>query len=125
MNYITIESVTEKLGSNWWADGDASLYVSQANAWLSAKRLVKFDEVPDAILLAGALLAKLSVSGELYKTTTEGVVKSKRVKADTVEVQKEYVSGSEQGKSSDMLFIEDLLAPYLERGFAINTFVRK
>lgn len=125
MNYVTIESVTTQLGPNWQGDGDANLAVTQANAWLRVKHLRQFEVIPEDVLLAGAYAAQLAAKGELYVTQADGVVKSKRVKADTVEVQKEYVAGMEQGKSSTMLFIEDLLAPYLSKGFGINTFVVK
>ena len=93
MNYVTIESVTTQLGPNWQGDGDANLAVTQANAWLRAKRLRQFEVIPEDVLLAGAYAAQLAAKGELYVTQTDGVVKSKRVKADTVEVQKEYVAG--------------------------------
>lgn len=125
MNYVTIDSVTQSLDPDWAGSGDANLAVTQANAWLRAKPLRQFEVIPEDVLLAGAYAAQLAAKGELYVTQTDGVVKSKRVKADTVEVQKEYVAGMEQGKSSTMLFIEDLLAPYLNKGFAINTFVVK
>lgn len=125
MNYVTIESVTTQLGPNWQGDGDANLAVTQANAWLRAKPLRQFEVIPEDVLLAGAYAAQLAAKGELYKDRADGVVKSERVKADTVEVQTEYVAGMEQGKSSTMLFIDDLLSPYLLKGFAINTFVVK
>ncbi|WEH89792.1 hypothetical protein PX669_05765 [Acinetobacter soli] len=125
MNYVTIESVTTQLGPNWQGDGDANLAVTQANAWLRAKPLRQFEVIPEDVLLAGAYAAQLAAKGELYKDRADGVVKSERVKADTVEVQTEYVAGMEQGKSSTMLFIEDLVAPYISKGFAINTFVVK
>ena len=125
MNYVTIDSVTQSLGPDWAGSGDANLAVTQANAWLRAKRLLQFEEIPEDVLLAGAYAAQLAAKGELYKDRADGVVKSERVKADTVEVQTEYVAGMEQGKSSTMLFIEDLVAPYISKGFAINTFVVK
>ena len=125
MNYVTIDSVTQSLGPDWVGSGDANLAVTQANAWLRAKRLLQFEEIPEDVLLAGAYAAQLAAKGELYKDRADGVVKSERVKADTVEVQTEYVAGMEQGKSSTMLFIEDLVAPYISKGFAINTFVVK
>lgn len=125
MNYVTIDSVTQSLGPDWAGSGDANLAVTQANAWLHAKRLRQFEVIPEDVLLAGAYAAQLAAKGELYKDRADGVVKSERVKADTVEVQTEYVAGMEQGKSSTMLFVDDLLSPYLLKGFAINTFVVK
>mgnify|MGYP000853158391 CR=1 FL=1 len=125
MNYVTIDSVTQSLGPDWAGSGDANLAVTQANAWLRAKRLRQFEVIPEDVLLAGAYAAQMAAKSELYKDRTDGVVKSERVKADTVEVQTEYVAGMEEGKSSTMLFIDDLLSPYLLKGFAINTFVVK
>lgn len=125
MNYVTIDSVTQSLGPDWAGSGDANLAVTQANAWLRTKRLRQFEVIPEDVLLAGAYAAQLAAKGELYKDRADGVVKSERVKADTVEVQTEYVAGMEEGKSSTMLFIDDLLSPYLLKGFAINTFVVK
>mgnify|MGYP000387822141 FL=1 len=125
MNYVTIDSVTQSLGPDWAGSGDANLAVTQANAWLRAKPFRQFEVIPEDVLLAGAYAAQLAAKGELYKDREDGVVKSERVKADTVEVQTEYVVGMEEGKSSTMLFIDDLLSPYLLKGFAINTFVVK
>ena len=125
MNYVTIDSVTQSLGPDWAGSGDANLAVTQANAWLHTKPLRQFEVIPEDVLLVGAYAAQLAAKGELYKDRADGVVKSERVKADTVEVQTEYVAGMEQGKSSTMLFIDDLLSPYLLKGFAINTFVVK
>lgn len=126
MNYVTIESVTTQLGPNWQGDGDANFAVTQANAWLRAKPLRQFEVIPEDVLLAGAYAAQLAAKGELYKDTKEGVVASKTVSAQSgTSVSKTYVTGKEEGKSSTMLFIDDLLAPYLSKGFAINTFVVK
>lgn len=34
MNYVTVDTVTEKLGPLWWGNGDAAQAVIRANAWL-------------------------------------------------------------------------------------------
>ena len=84
MNYVTVESVTQKLGPDWWGTGDPVIAVMQANAWLNARNLPDYPEgeMPDAILTAGAYLAKLAAAGQLY-TTKEGVVASKTVSAQS------------------------------------------
>lgn len=126
MNYVTIDSVTQSLGPDWAGSGDANLAVTQANAWLRAKPLRQFEVIPEDVLLAGAYAAQLAAKGELYKDTKEGVVASKTVSAQSgTSVSKTYVVGKEEGKSSTMTFIDDLLSPYLLKGFAINTFVVK
>lgn len=114
MNYVTIESVTTQLGPNWQGDGDANLAVIQANSWLRAKSLQEFEEIPEDILLAGAQLASLAAKNELYKEQKEGVVASKTISAQSgTSVSKTYAVGKEEGKSSAILFIEDLIQPYL------------
>jgi hypothetical protein len=125
MNYVTVESVTLKLGPNWWGTGDPNLAVIQANAWLNARNLPEYPEgeVPDAILTAGAYLAKLAATGQLY-TTKEGVVASKTVSAQSgTSVSKTYVSGKEESISGDMQFILDLLGPFMGEKYHINTYV--
>lgn len=126
MNYVTIDSVTQSLGPDWVGSGDANLAVTQANAWLRAKPLLQFEVIPEDVLLAGAYAARLAAKGELYKDTKEGVVASKTVSAQSgTSVSKTYVVGKEEGKNSTKQFIDDLLSPYLNKGFAINTFVVK
>ncbi len=127
MNYVTIDTVTEKLGPLWWGNGDAAQAVIRANAWLSARPLRTFEQdlIPDNVMLAGAYLAKLAANGQLYADRAEGLISSKRVKADTVESEKTYVAGHEQGRLGDMDFIEDLLFPYLNKGFAFSAPVIK
>ncbi|MFW6586588.1 hypothetical protein, partial [Acinetobacter baumannii] len=98
MNYVTVESVTQKLGPDWWGTGDPVIAVMQANAWLNARNLPDYPEgeVPDAILTAGAYLAKLAAAGQLY-TTKEGVVASKTISAQSgTSVSKTYVAGKEE-----------------------------
>lgn len=127
MNYVTIDTVTEKLGPLWWGNGDAAQAVIRANAWLNARPLRTFEQdlIPDNVMLAGAYLAKMAANGQLYADRTEGLVASERVKADTVEAEVTYVKGSEIGRLGDMDFIEDLLSPYLKKGFAFSAPVVK
>ena len=83
-------------------------------------------QLDEAIKQAGALLAQMASNDTLYIARTDGLVAEKSVKADTVAVSKKYVVGSESGASSDMLFVNDLLKPFLcGGGFSINTWVCK
>lgn len=116
-DYITIADVDNEFGVDWTTADKKPLAVKQANAWLSAKKFCyDFDHTPNAIIEAGAYLARLSATDGLFITTSEGVVTEKRVKADSVEVQKKYAEGQETGKSADMQYIDVLLAPYLCKG---------
>lgn len=114
-DYITVADVNEKLGSGWAGAGDAELAVAMANAWLSAKikRLVP-DPVPDAIVTAGAQVAKLAAAGQLYKDT-QREVQSKTVSAQAgTSTSKTYVAGSVD-RSTGENFALDLIAPWTHR----------
>ena len=127
MIFATVEDVDTILGSDWTTQDKKAMAVNQANVWMSAKRFCSgLDPISEQLKQATAYAAQLSANGKLYETRSEGVVKSKRVKADTVEVQKEYAEGQEVGKSSEMLFIDDLLKPFLCGGVGkINGWVCK
>ena len=125
MNFITIADVDTILGADWTTTDKKVDSVFKANAWLSAKKFCKsLDPMPEPIKQAGAYLAKLSANDKLYVTRTDGLVAEKRVKADTVEVQKKYATGEESAKNADMLLVDDLLKPYLCSGVgSINGWV--
>lgn len=114
-DYITVADVNEKLGPGWAGTGDAVLAVAMANAWLTAKikRAVP-DPVPDAIVSAGAQVAKLAAAGQLYKDT-QREVQSKTVSAQAgTSTSKTYVAGSVD-RSSGENFALDLIAPWIRR----------
>lgn len=127
MIFVTIDDVDLILGSTWTTQDKKAMAVSQANVWLSAKKFCKgLDPIADDLKQAGAYLAQLSSTGKLYETQTDGTVTEKSVRADTVSVTKKYASGQEKGKSSEMLFIDDLLKPFFCSGVgSINTWVCK
>lgn len=114
-DFITVADVDQALGQDWAGDGDAVLAVSMANAWLTAKikRLVP-EPVPDAIVTAGAQVAKLAVAGKLYKDT-QREVQSKTVSAQAgTSTSKTYVAGSVD-RSAGENFALDLIAPWIRR----------
>ncbi len=114
-DFITVADVDQALGQGWAGDGDAVLAVSMANAWLTAKikRLVP-DPVPDAIVTAGAQVAKLAAAGKLYKDT-QREVQSKSVSAQAgTSTSKTYVAGSVD-RSAGENFALDLIAPWIRR----------
>ena len=127
MIFITTTDVDAILGSTWTTEDKKALAVNQANVWLSTKSFCNgiTPTVDDAIKQAGANLALLSSKNLLYVSRTDGVVTEKSVKADTVAVTKKYAEGSETGKSAEMMFIDDLLRPFLCKGGAVNTWVCK
>ena len=127
MIFITTTDVNTILGSTWTTEDKKALAVNQANVWLSTKSFCSgiTPTVDNAIKQAGANLALLSSQNLLYVSRTDGVVTEKSVKADTVAVTKKYAEGSETGKSAEMMFIDDLLRPFLCKGGAVNTWVCK
>ena len=127
MQFIEIADVDLILGEAWTTTDKKAKSVLQANTWLSTKKFCSgLDPIDEAIKQAGANLALLSSQNLLYVSRTDGIVTEKSVKADTVAVTKKYAAGSESGASSDMLFVNDLLKPFLcGGGFSINTWVCK
>ena len=114
-DFITVADVDQALGQGWAGDGDAVLAVSMANAWLTAKikRPVP-DPVPNAIVTAGAQVAKLAAAGKLYKDT-QREVQSKTVSAQAgTSTSKTYVAGSVD-RSAGENFALDLIAPWIRR----------
>lgn len=114
-DFITVADVDQALGQGWAGDGDAVLAVSMANSWLTAKikRPVP-DPVPDAIVTAGAQVAKLAAAGKLYKDT-QREVQSKTVSAQAgTSTSKTYVAGSVDRTSGEN-FALDLIAPWIRR----------
>jgi hypothetical protein len=68
----------------------------------------------------------LSSQNLLYVTRTDGVVTEKTVSAQSgTSVSKKYATGQETGKSAEMMFIDDILRPFLCKGGAVNTWVCK
>ena len=127
MIFITTTDVDTILGSTWTTEDKKALAVNQANVWLSTKSFCSgiTPTVDNAIKQAGANLALLSSQNLLYVSRRDGVVTEKSIKADTVAVTKKYAEGSETGKSAEMMFIDDLLRPFLCKGGAVNTWVCK
>jgi hypothetical protein len=121
--YITVADVTDILGVSWFGDGDADLAVLQANAWLSAKGVATNDPVDADVVLAGAYLAKEASINCLY-ADSEPTVKRKRVKADSVESETEYMDGY-TARTGQLRFVHDLLRPFLPAGGGSNFDVRR
>ena len=127
MIFITTTDVDTILGNTWTTEDKKAAAINQANVWLSTKNFCSgiTPTVDDAIKQAGANLALLSSQNLLYVSRSDGIVTEKSVKADTVAVTKKYAEGSETGKSAEMMFIDDLLRPFLCKGGAVNTWVCK
>lgn len=112
IDYVAVSDVDTVLGSGWQGSGNADRAVRQANAWLAAELNGReFETVPPAVIEAGAELARMSAEGALF-ADSEGNVKREMVKADTVEVETEFMDGSRPVQGA-MSYVRTLLKPYL------------
>ena len=122
MIFVTIADVDAILGVDWATEDKKAMAVNQANVWLSKKNFCKgISPISDDLKQAGAYLASLSSKGTLYVSRSDGLVTEKTVKADTVQVTKKFATGQEGAISSDMLFIEDLINPFLCKGVGFGS----
>ena len=122
MIFVTIADVDAILGVDWATEDKKSMAVNQANVWLSNKNFcIGINPISESLKQAGAYLASLSSKGTLYVSRADGLVTEKTVKADTVQVTKKFATGQEGSISSDMLFIEDLISPFLCNGVGFGS----
>lgn len=121
--YITVGDVDATLPPGWEGDGDKDRAVLEANTWLTSRGVASPTPTPDAVIQAGAALAKAAASGELYGDV-EPALKRKRVKADTVESEKEWQDGA-KARPGYLALVADLLRPYLPSGGGSTFAVRR
>ncbi|EMH8214239.1 hypothetical protein RGO36_003753 [Acinetobacter baumannii] len=105
MSFITVDDANSILGSDFAPDSDKARLVKLANVWM--KKRIGF--VPDPIdpLLKDA--ACEIIKGILAKVIYNGKdqqLKRKKVKADSVESEKEYQDGSEAISSFEQIAID-------------------
>lgn len=110
MPYVTATQVDEILGSDWAEEAAKPLAVQMANDWLTSRN-IPADIDDERIVRAGAYLAKMAAGGALY-ADSGGDLKREFVKAEGVEVEEEYQDGA-RAVAGDMLYIKDLLRPWL------------
>lgn len=110
-DYITTAQVDALLGAGWAGTGDPARAVLMANTWLTAKRLPTFKVVPDAVVQAGAEIAREAATGKLYAATETGVL-SKSVQAGSVSSAKTYARDAKKLTAGEV-FANALLSPYL------------
>ena len=113
IEYVTVSDVDAALGPDWADGGDKDSAVYQANTYLNTYTFKAWETQPEAVTRAGAELARESAGGRLYSDAT-AAVKRKKVKADVVETETEYVAGNTP-VSGAMRFIHSLLAPWIAR----------
>ena len=89
MTFITIADAETILGANFAPAGDKARLVLLANTWMKNEIGYVPDPVTDNLKLAACEIIKGIQAGEIY-SGKEQELKRKKVKADTVESEKEY-----------------------------------
>ena len=113
--YITIAQVDALLGAGWSGTGDPARAVLMANTWLTGKRLPVFDPVPDAVVQAGAEVAREAAAGRLYASKGREVLSETKQVDGAVSKSTAYAQGSVEVPEG-VAFALALLAPYLNSG---------
>jgi len=105
MSFITVDDANSILGSDFAPDSDKARLVQLANVWM--KKRIGFVPDPIDLLLKDAsceiikgILAKVIYNGK------EQLLKRKKVKADSVESEKEYQEGTEAISSFEQIAID-------------------
>lgn len=121
MSFITEQEAIEHVeGFDALSASDKAQYLQMAEAYLLARNVKPYEDatqVPEPLKTASYQIIK----GDLYQGQ-EQALKRKKVKADTVETEKEYQDGSVKLSAIEQ-FILDLIKPYSKRKAVF--FVRK
>ncbi|PKF33410.1 hypothetical protein [Acinetobacter proteolyticus] len=125
MSFITEqEAIDHVQGFDALSASDKADYLQKAETYLIARNVKPYDDlaqVPKALKTASYEIIKGIMKGELYQGQ-EQALKRKKVKADTVESEKEYQDGSLKLNATEQ-YILDLIKPYTKRSSIF--FVRK
>ncbi|OCY53738.1 hypothetical protein [Acinetobacter pittii] len=117
MSFITEQEAIERVaGFDALSASDKADYLEKSEAYLLARNVKPYEDttiVPKALKTASFEAIKGIMKGELYQGQ-EQALKRKKVKADTVETEKEYQDGSVKLSASEQ-FILDLIKPYRKR----------
>ena len=92
-NFITIAQVDSLLGVDWTTEDKKPRAVLMANTWLTERVSCVCGPTPDAIIQAGAEIAKEAAAGSLYGAQTREVTETS-VKAGSVSTSKTFSEGS-------------------------------
>lgn len=117
MSFITEQEAIERVaGFDALSASDKADYLEKSEAYLLARNVKPYEDttiVPKALKSASFEVIKGIIKGELYQGQ-EQVLKRKKVKADTVETEKEYQDGSVKLSATEQ-YILDLIKPYCKR----------
>ncbi|MCU4336061.1 hypothetical protein [Acinetobacter dispersus] len=125
MSFITEQEAIEHVqGFDALSSSDRADYLQKAETYLVARNVKPYEDVilvPKALKTASYEIIKGIMNGELYQGQ-EQALKRKKVKADTVESEKEYQEGSLNLNATEQ-YILDLIKPFTKRSAVF--FVRR
>lgn len=117
MSFITqVEAEQHVDGFSALSESDKALHIKKSTAYLIARNVRPFDDpsdVPEPLKDASYEIIKGIMAGELY-ANKDPALKRKKVKADSVESEKEYLDGSIAITATE-LFIADLIKPFIKK----------
>ncbi|ENX41544.1 hypothetical protein [Acinetobacter sp. NIPH 2100] len=123
MSFITEQEAIDYVQSfDALSASDKADYLQKAEAYLIARNVKLYDDVskvPKALKTASYEVIKGIMKGELYQGQ-EQTLKRKKVKADTVESEKEYQDGSVMLNATEQ-YILDLIKPFTKRSSVFFT----
>lgn len=110
-DFITIAQVDSLLGVEWTTEDKKPRAVLMANTWLTERVRQEFSEVPDAIVQAGAEVAREAALGTLYGAQAREILSETKT-VDVVSKSTTYAQGSPTISAGES-FALALLKPYM------------
>lgn len=110
-DFITIAQVDSLLGVEWTTEDKKPRAVLMANTWLTERVRQEFSEIPEAIVQAGAEIAKEAALGTLYGAQSREILSETKT-VDVVSKSTTYAQGS-SSVSAGVSFALALLRPYM------------
>ncbi|MFI7916858.1 hypothetical protein ACFMJ1_11940 [Acinetobacter baumannii] len=105
MSFITVDDANSILGSDFAPDSDKARLVQLANVWMKNKIGFVPDPIDPLLKDASCEIIKGILAKEIYNGKDQQL-KRKKVKADSVESEKEYQDGSEAISSFEQIAID-------------------
>ncbi|MCG7221980.1 hypothetical protein [Acinetobacter sp. AG3] len=118
MSFVTESEVEQALGDTWnnQSESDKAQLLKKSRAYLIARNVKDYENVKDApqdLKDASFEIIKGIIDKKLYIDKDQDL-KSKRVKADSVESEKVYQDGSKSINATEQ-YIWDLIKPYTKK----------
>ncbi|EIB7122469.1 hypothetical protein ABFO97_12540 [Acinetobacter baumannii] len=105
MSFITVDDANSILGSDFAPDSDKARLVKLANVWMK-KRIGFVPDPIDPLLKDAACEIIKGILAQVIYNGKDQQLKRKKVKADSVESEKEYQDGSEAISSFEQIAID-------------------